>query len=102
MSVTYEIRPCVETEEGEVHEVPPNEADFWTVYRRRSDGLALALCDTLTREDAECVVGELEILNEAARFAWTTLEDIEASKRKGYLADALSRLRAIFRPKEAA
>jgi len=54
MSASYEIRPCIETDEGEIYQCPEWEVpDYWTVYRRGEDGLALAVCDFLLEEDAQ-------------------------------------------------
>lgn len=64
----YEVSPCreVSTETGDdVERCTPEQAEFWTVYRRLTDGRALAVCDCLTQFDADNAAMELNCLFES-------------------------------------
>ena len=71
MTITkhYEVSPCrvvpsFPREGEEIERCNPEYAEFYTVYRRMTDGRALAVCDCLTQEDAESCVLELNNLLE--------------------------------------
>lgn len=63
----YEVSPCreVSTEtDDDVERCTPEQVEFWTVYRRMTDGRALAICDCLTQFDADHAALELNGLLE--------------------------------------
>lgn len=57
---TYFIDGLRVTEEDGIFSVDDDEAEFWTVYQRDSDGFANAMFDLLFKPEAEALVELLE------------------------------------------
>lgn len=76
MTSKYYVSGVIEIE-GTCGRVADEDAEFWTVYERQSDGTTLALCDCYTRKAADEVAMKLRALDglpvEALIGGWTAV-----------------------------